>query len=82
MINPSPFTTSYVEFDLLKKDIFEKSGFSCFDSYGSQPTFYGISSKFELFKNAAGNKLPTGSIAYLMDISQSKLYSAIDDNWY
>lgn len=47
-----------------------------------QLIFYGTSDKFEEFKEIAGRSFDTGTVAYLMDTKESKMYSNYKNAWY
>lgn len=70
--------------DILKK-IEEETGFYAFESSSGtrgQYVFYGTSDMYEQFKNIIGDVLPTGSIAYLIDIGESHIWSKFKKAWY
>lgn len=66
-----------MNFDEIKIDIQKKSGYVCYeDMPGVQHTWWGESSKFETFKEAAKDVLLTGDIVVFVDTKASKMYSA------
>ena len=69
----------------LLSQIEEETGFATFErpNMGKpQYTFYGTSDQFAAFKTLAADKLPNGSLAYLMDTGESHMYSAFKKTWY
>lgn len=71
--------------DKLKKQIEDQTGFKCYETPGMvnpQYTFYGISANLVAFKTLVAGKVPTATIAYCMDISESEMYYAPTNTWY
>ena len=59
------------------------TGFKCYEGQpGDQQVWYGTSDKFDAFKSAVGNRLPTGSVAFLIDTKTKAFYSKFKNAWY
>lgn len=63
-------------------EVASATGFKTYNKAYEQVTFYGTSEKFEDFKEMVSGKLESGSIAILMDTSESHFYSRYTDEWY
>lgn len=70
--------------DLLKQ-VEEETGFKSYESAAMpdpQYTFYGLNSNLAAFKAKVANKIPTGTIAYCVDVKTNEMYYAPTNSWY
>lgn len=75
------FTT--IDFIKLQKEVEETTGFKCYEGQpGDQQIWYGTSDKLASFKLLVNKKLPTGSVAYLIDTKTKLFYSNYKNAWY
>lgn len=73
----------YYNYDLLKVNAEEETGFKCYESQpGDQQTWFGTSDKFADFKTIVGSLLPTGTVVYLIDTGDTYMYSRFKNAWY
>lgn len=71
-----------MRFDEWKVSLEHNTGFHCYENTcNNQLTFYGLSSNFDAFADIYRNSVfaNTGNMIYLMDTSETKIFSASED---
>lgn len=72
-----------IDFITLQTQVETETGFKCYEGQpGDQQVWFGTSDKFDAFKALVAKKIPTGSVAYLVDNQTKKFYSKFKNTWY